>query len=61
VLTAEGGTLTGTVGASIEQQVPVTGVRLTDNEIRFRMEAAGGLDFNPTFAVEPSIERPFGY
>jgi ketosteroid isomerase-like protein len=45
VLRADGGTLTGTMGATIEQQMPISGVRLTEDEIRFHMEAAGGLDF----------------
>ncbi|HZT33766.1 MAG TPA: nuclear transport factor 2 family protein [Bryobacteraceae bacterium] len=45
VLTGEGGILTGTMGASIDQQMPISAVQLAGGEIRFHMEAAGGLDF----------------
>jgi len=45
VLTEDGGTLTGTMGSAIDKQMLITQVQLTGNEIRFHMDAAGGLDF----------------
>jgi ketosteroid isomerase-like protein len=45
VLTGDGGALTGAMGASIDQQLPISGIQFTGDEIRFHMDAAGGLDF----------------
>jgi len=45
VLTSSGGNLAGTAGSSIDQQMPISDIRVTEDEIRFHMDAAGGLDF----------------
>ncbi len=45
LLTGDGGALNGSMGARIDQQLPVSGIQIIGDEIRFHMEAAGGLDF----------------
>jgi ketosteroid isomerase-like protein len=45
VLQQNAGTLSGTMGSTIDQQSPLTGIQITGDEIRFHMDAAGGLDF----------------
>lgn len=37
--------MTGSAGSSIDQQSPISSVQVAGNEIRFHMEAMGGLDF----------------
>lgn len=45
VLSYESGTLSGTAGSTIDQQSPLQRIVLSGDEIRFHMDAAGGLDF----------------
>jgi ketosteroid isomerase-like protein len=45
VFAENGGTVTGSAGSGIDNQMPISGVQLTSDEIRFHMDAAGGLDF----------------
>ena len=45
VFADNGGTLTGGAGSGIDKLMPISGVQLTGDEIRFHMEAGGGLDF----------------
>lgn len=45
VLNEAGGQLSGTMGATIDQQTPLQRVVASGDEIRFHMDAAGGLDF----------------
>lgn len=45
VLTGDCRNMTGSAGSSIDQQSPISSVRVAGNQIRFHMEAAGGLDF----------------
>ncbi len=45
VLQQNAGALTGTMGSTIDQQSPVTGIQLAGNTITFHMDAAGGLVF----------------
>lgn len=45
VFADNGGTLTGGAGSGIDKLMPISGVQLTGDEIRFHMDAGGGLDF----------------
>jgi ketosteroid isomerase-like protein len=45
VLTGDCGHIVGSAGSGIDRQTPVTGVKVTGDEIRFHMDAMGGLDF----------------
>lgn len=45
VLTGDCGHITGSAGSDIDRQMPVSNVQVTDDEIRFHMDAMGGLDF----------------
>lgn len=45
VLRDNGGTLSGSMGRTIDQQTPITGISVTGSDVRFHMDAAGGLDF----------------
>jgi len=46
VLTGDCGHLAGSAGSSIDQQSPIGDVQFGGDEIRFHMEAMGGLDFH---------------
>lgn len=46
VLKDQAGTLSGTMGSTIDQQLPISSLHLAGDEIRFHMNAAGGLDFD---------------
>ncbi|HEY2039677.1 MAG TPA: hypothetical protein VGG95_08425, partial [Edaphobacter sp.] len=45
VFADNGGTLTGSAGSGIDRQMRVSGVQVTGDEIRFHVNAAGGVDF----------------
>jgi ketosteroid isomerase-like protein len=45
VLTGDCRNITGSAGSNIDQQSPISRVQFTGDEIRFHMEAMGGLDF----------------
>lgn len=45
VLAGDCGHITGSAGSGIDQQMPVSSVQVTDDEIRFHMDPMGGLDF----------------
>lgn len=45
VLAGDCGHITGSAGSGIDQQMPITSVQVTGDEIRFHMDAMGGLDF----------------
>jgi len=45
VLAGECGDLSGSAGSGIDRQMPIGAVQLVGDEIRFHMEAMGGLDF----------------
>lgn len=46
VLRNDAGALSGSMGRTIDQQTPITGITTTADDLRFHMDAAGGLDFN---------------
>jgi ketosteroid isomerase-like protein len=45
VLTGDCKTMAGSAGSTIDQQLPISGVKFTGDEILFHMEPMGGLDF----------------
>jgi len=45
VLSGDCSNVTGSAGSSIDRQTPISAVQLVGDEIRFHMEAMGGLDF----------------
>lgn len=45
VLAGDCGHITGSAGSGIDQQMPISSVQVTGDEIRFHMDPMGGLDF----------------